>query len=37
MVAGEYIGLPIMVNSLDTDGKLVTELDAVRSVTCEYW
>ena len=37
MASGEYIGLPIAVNSLDTDGKLVTELDAVKSVTCEYW
>ena len=37
MISGEYIGLPTAVNSLDTDGKLVTEPDAVKSVTCEYW
>lgn len=37
MALGEYFGLPIAVNSLDADEKLVTETNAVKIVTCEYW
>jgi hypothetical protein len=37
MASSEYIGLPIAVNSLDMEEKLVTEPEDVRSVTREYW
>jgi hypothetical protein len=37
MATGEYNGLPTVVNSLGLDDKLVTEPNAIKSVTKEYW
>jgi len=37
MAVGEYIGVPIVVNSLNTEEELVTEPDKVKGVSREYW
>jgi hypothetical protein len=37
VASGEYFGLPIAVNSLNMDDRLVTKPNAVKSVTQEYW
>ena len=37
LTSGEYNGLPTAINSLGMDNELVTEPNAIKRVTKEYW